>query len=104
GDLLHGAADAGVGLDADAVVVAADVPGAVHPADGVAREQDVRDAVVGLAADRHAVGAVEVAVGDRHVRGRAGVGLDRDAVVAVGDVGVVDGDVGGAVGVEAVGV
>ena len=104
GHLVDRAALAGTGLDPDAVVVGAYVSGAVHPADGVVLHQDVGDAVLGLAADPYPVRAVEVAVLDRHVRGGTRVGLDRYPVVAVLDVGVVDGDVGGAVRVNAVGV
>lgn len=57
--------------------------------------------VLAEGADRDAVGAVADEVLDDDV---GAVGLEGDAVVAVVDVGVLDDDVGGAVGVPAVGV
>src|SRR4029078_8015674 len=68
-------------------------------------DADIADAAVRLAADRHAVTAAEVVVGDDQAVDDAGAAaLDRDVVVAGRDFRVSDDPVLGPGGVDAVGV
>ena len=80
-------------------------PAGVGAGQGVVQEGHVVHAACGLAADRQPVGAPAVRVlhGDA-ARGFPGIGLDRDAVVAVLDVGVADQHVADVLGVHPVGV
>src|SRR6185369_15586717 len=81
---VHESTACGVGLDAEAVV------GAV---DGEVVYHDVACAAISLAADGHAMAAVEVVVRDGHVRRRDVAGLDGYVVVTGVDEAPGDGDV-----------
>ena len=103
-DFVDGAAALGVRLDVDGVGVCGGSAGEVFAVDVVVVEEDVGDAVEGLASDGEAVRAVDARVFDGDVRGCRGVGFDGYSVVAGFDGGLVEGDVGDGVDVDAVGV
>src|ERR1035441_4184272 len=99
-DVVHIAAAAGVGLDAQRV----DRRAAEAVVDGVVVDVHVVQPGVGLGADGDAVATVHMVIGDGDVGDVTHPGLHGDHVVAVRNVGVGDGDVLRAGRIEAVGV